>query len=206
MSQEDEILENKTSIWEDSLNEPLIPKKIVLPNVEVVTEVPATNSSPTTENEYLVLTQKQHPGTDTETEKVRSVLKEKGLAFGVGNPAIVYLQCTEYVSYRLLQDGIVIDWSKRNGRERNGKDWPEVLKDTYEVNQTPTKGAAVSYPATQGNPVGHIAYVEEVSEEGGFYLISEANYDNHGSYRNGNKKTKENVTVGFIHFELPKRA
>ncbi|PIT88826.1 MAG: hypothetical protein COU29_00400 [Candidatus Magasanikbacteria bacterium CG10_big_fil_rev_8_21_14_0_10_36_32] len=161
---------------------------------------------------YPILKDKQrYPATDPDTKKIRNILKEqkKGLEFFDSDDEITDLQCTEYVSFRLLREEITIDWSKRNGRRRDGKNWPEILKDTYEVNEIAAKGAAISSPATEKNIFGHIAYVEEASAEG-FIIISDANSDDKGIYRASERKnpdTKgiykniEGQNVKFIHFE-----
>ncbi len=118
------------------------------------------------------------------------------------------LQCTEYVQYKFQQMGIKIDWTGRVG-PRHGAVWSEqFLKlERYKVLDMPKKGCAMSFTAGCPMPFGHVAYVEDVLEDG-LILISEANWPPPGQKAQGHynerpltKKDWQNKYKGrFIDF------
>lgn len=98
----------------------------------------------------------------------------------------VWLQCTEYVQYKILKElGIKIDWTGRVG-PRDGAGWPEqFLKlKRYKVLDIPKKGCAMSFTTGCPVPPGHVAYVEDVLEDGSI-RISEANWPPPGQKEQG---------------------
>ncbi len=119
--------------------------------------------------------------TDFNTKKVREIINYE-FKFDFDT---VWLQCTEYVQYKVLKElGIKIDWTGRVG-PRDGAVWPEqFLKlGRYRVLDMPKKGCAMSFTTGCPVPPGHVAYVEDVLEdEDDSILISEANWPPPGKY------------------------
>lgn len=97
------------------------------------------------------------------------------------------LQCTEYVQFRVKQKlGITIKWPP--DRPRDGKYWADIFarNKLYETLIDPAQNCAMSFTEGFKTPVmqrtGHVAFVEEVSSNSSI-RISEANWDNRGSYQ-----------------------
>ena len=119
---------------------------------------------------------------DDNTIKVRKFINyEFGLNFETD-----WLQCTEYVQYKVLKElRIRINWAGRVGR-RDGVDWPaQFLKlGRYNELKTPKRGCAMSFASGCRVPPGHVAYVEDVLENGSIF-ISEANWPPPGQKTRG---------------------
>ena len=127
---------------------------------------------------------KTNPGTSTLTNKIR--YDEINYVFGYTDPKQVSLQCTEYVQFRVKQVlDHIIEWKVKSGR--HGGRWPGIFEEhgPYKVGDAPKKHSAMCF--TTGfrtaamNNTGHVAFVEEVLP-GNKVRISEANWDNKGSY------------------------
>jgi hypothetical protein len=121
----------------------------------------------TTGNEYSV--------DDPTTVRVRACIDDE---FGGGK--IEYpLQAGEYVLYRLIQRGVMIQWP--DIRPRTPGRWHEILKGVPGIHMTviPKTGSIMEYEIEQN--VGHVAYVESVSPDGTIH-ITETNYPDSGIY------------------------
>jgi len=94
------------------------------------------------------------------------------------------LQCTEYVHYRIKQNGVNIKWPIKYGR--HGGKWADIFTKykLYKVADAPTVGDAMSFRESLKGAAyitGHVAYVEKVFPDGSIY-ISEANWPGKGKY------------------------
>ncbi len=118
---------------------------------------------------------------DTNTKIVREVIGDE---FG-GEKHKWDLQCTEYVFYKLKQNGVKIKWPVRSGRD--GGKWGEIFKkfNLYKVSDKPTVGGAMcftdGFKTLAAKKTGHIAYIEKVFADGSIF-ISEANVPGLGKY------------------------
>jgi len=115
---------------------------------------------------------------DDNTVKLRKIIKDE---FGGGVNGWD-LQCTEYVHYRVQQMGININWP--NERPRHGGRWAVIFENSgqYKVSNEPTAGSAMSFTSgLKNSTVGHVAFVEEIYENGSI-KISEANWPPPGKY------------------------
>ncbi len=130
-----------------------------------------------------------------ETIKLREIINDE---FGGGYKSWE-LQCTEYTQYRITMDGKRIIWPVTRGR--HGGKWAKIFSNNekYNVSDKPTKGTAMSFTKIKG--YGHVAYVEEVLEDGSI-KISEANWPKSGTYqeRTISKKMQEDYGAKFINF------
>ncbi len=80
-------------------------------------------------------------------------------------------QCTWYAFERALDAGNRIRFKQSYGRD--AKSWP-TLAVTSRMTQTPTPGSIMVLDAWDGNPFGHVAYVESVQSPKA-WTISHAN-------------------------------
>ena len=124
---------------------------------------------------------------DPNTSKLRKIIAD---VFGNGRGGYP-LQCTEYVQYKIAQDGITIRWPA--DRPRDGGKWAGIFERNkmYKVLTDPKAKCAISFTAGLGpvaDKTGHIAYVEEVFSDGSI-RITEANWPGQGKY-NDRKLTK----------------
>lgn len=81
--------------------------------------------------------------------------------------------CTNYVAYRLIQDGM----PKKVTWLHNGGDWArEAKKHGYAVDQSPTVGSVAQWNHGAGglSAAGHVAYVVAVTENS--VTVAEDNY------------------------------
>lgn len=97
------------------------------------------------------------------------------------------LQCTEYAHFRVKQKlGIIIKWP--SDRPRDGKYWAGIFarNNLYKVSENPAQNCTMSFTDGFKTPLmqqtGHVAFVEEVFPDNSI-RISEANWDNKGSYK-----------------------
>lgn len=109
--------------------------------------------------------------------------------------------CTNYVAYRLIQDGMPqqTDWL------HNGGDWADDARaHTVPVDDVPAVGAVAQWTSGAGgvSAAGHVAYVEQVGD--GWIIVAEDNYSA------GPMSTRK-IQVGdpewpsnFIHFPRPR--
>src|SRR5699024_8905537 len=68
-------------------------------------------------------------------------------------------QCTQYVFDKVHEDKMMIEksWSYAEHWANRAKD------DGYEVNDTPKEGSLLQ---TESGPIGHVAYIENINEDG----------------------------------------
>jgi len=136
-----------------------------------------------------------NPANSETTKRIRKFINYEFKFSDDPNFEKIYLQCTEYVQFRVKQKlGITIEWP--SDRPRHGKYWVVIL--TYnnickEV-KVPISDCIMSFTDGFKHPVmqqtGHIAFVEEVYPDNSI-KISEANWDNKGSYKERNLSLKE---------------
>ena len=112
---------------------------------------------------------------DSNAIKLRKIIGDE---FGGGKNGWD-LQCTEYVQYRVKQNGITIKWPV--DRPRDGGKWADIFERNklYKVLDKPKVSCAVSFTAgfrsPEMNKTGHTAFVEEVLNDE-VIKISEANW------------------------------
>lgn len=105
---------------------------------------------------------------DTNTKIIREAIGDE---FGGGKHKWD-LQCTEYVYYRLKEEGVKIKWPVRSGRD--GGKWGKIFKQAgfYTVSTQPTIGSVMcftdGFKTAIAKKTGHIAYVERVFSDGSF--------------------------------------
>lgn len=133
------------------------------------------------------------------------VRRDIGDEYGCGKEGAA-LQCTEYVTYRILTKlGIKIKWPVKSGR--NGGKWAEILKGKYNVLQEPKINCAMSFttgisPDSKINEIGHVAFVEDVYPDGSI-KISEANWPRNGIYNErvlSKEKWQNQYKARFVEF------
>ena len=114
---------------------------------------------------------------DPNVIKLRKIINDE---FG-GSKKGLYLQCTEYVQYRVCRNGIVIKWP--TDRPRDGGKWAEIFERNklYKILEEPKAGCAASFTAGTGDPTGHVAFIEQVSGDQAI-KVSEANWPPPGKY------------------------
>lgn len=82
-------------------------------------------------------------------------------------------QCTWYACVRAADDGWRLRFDTDYGR--HALHWGQKVTNA-EKSQTPTVGSLMVLDAWEGNPYGHVAYVEQVSPNGKQWTISHANW------------------------------
>lgn len=117
--------------------------------------------------------------TDEITIKLRQNIKYE---FGHKSDGLV-LQCVEYVQYKVKKIlGVDIKWPA--DRPRDGGKWAAIFEKNklYKVLDDPKKYCAASFANPLFNPPwGHVAFVEEVFNDGSI-KISEVNWPSKGIY------------------------
>lgn len=124
-----------------------------------------------------------HPANHSVTKSVREIIKDE---FGLGKTGD-FLNCTEYVQYRIKTKlGVIIQWPVRSGRD--GGKWWKIFQDAglYKILVDPQVSCAVCFTEIRRKDgtltkEGHIAFVEEVGPDGSM-KISEANWPHDGIY------------------------
>ena len=135
-----------------------------------------------------LLTQGQtNPALGEATKRLRKFIDYEFKFLNEPNFDKTQLQCTEYAHFRVKQKlGVTIQWPST--RPRNGKDWPDrLLQSNFcRVLDNPVQNCTMSFTDGFKTPVmqqtGHVAFVEEIFPDGRI-RISEANWDNKGSYK-----------------------
>lgn len=115
-------------------------------------------------------------------------------------PGINGHNCTNYVSYRLWQNGVA-----NPGGLGDAKDWDNnAITYGILVDKTPVKGAVAVWEAYSGlaRKFGHVAYVDAVAGSGS-NLVIEVSEDNYGgtTMRKGFKIGRRGWPDHFIHFK-----
>lgn len=128
-----------------------------------------------------------NPASSEVTKRLRKFINYEFKFLNEPNFDKTQLQCTEYAHFRVKQKlGATIQWPPT--RLRNGKDWPDRLSQSSfcRVLDDPAQNCTISFTDGFKTPVmqqtGHVAFVEEVFQDGRI-RISEANWDNKGSYQ-----------------------
>ncbi len=176
-----------------------VEQKVQEPAAEPLTqEVVKTEESPAQkvkseeelEGEQIMNLLKQggtNPASSQVTKRLRKFINYEFKFLNEPNFDKTQLQCTEYAHFRVRQKlGVTIQWPPT--RPRNGKDWPDRLSQSNfcRVLNNPVQNCTMSFSDGFKTHVmqqtGHVAFVEEVSTDGRI-RISEANWDNKGSYQ-----------------------
>ncbi len=112
---------------------------------------------------------------DPNTERVRAYIGDE---FSFGETALP-LQAEEYVTYKLLRNGVILPWGKE--RPRTPGTWRKLLGRAkgIEVMHTPRPRSVIEYILGSGK--GHVAFVESIFPDGAIQ-ISEANWPVDGTY------------------------
>ena len=97
-------------------------------------------------------------------------------------------QCTTFAWYRFYQY-YGYDSGARGSGWINAEQVAAAHSDKFVESSSPAPGSIVSFPGTQDNPDGHVAFVEKV--EGNTVWYSEGNYENHGIRLNTRTSTTE---------------
>lgn len=128
-----------------------------------------------------------NPASSEVTKRLRKFINYEFKFLNEPNFDKTQLQCTEYAHFRVKQKlGATIQWPPT--RPRNGKDWPDRLSQSNfcRVLDDPVQNCTMSFTDGFKTPVtqqaGHVAFVEEICPDGKI-RISEANWDNKGSYQ-----------------------
>ena len=128
-----------------------------------------------------------NPASSESTRRLRKFINYEFKFLNEPNFDKTHLQCTEYAHFRVKQKlGITIQWPST--RPRNGKDWPDRLSQSNfcRVLDDPVQNCTMSFTNGFKAPImqqtGHVAFVEEIFPDGRI-RISEANWDNKGSYK-----------------------
>lgn len=128
-----------------------------------------------------------NPASSEVTKRLRKFINYEFKFLNEPNFDKTQLQCTEYAHFRVKQKlGVTIQWPPT--RPRNGKDWPDRLSQSNfcRVLDSPVQNCTMSFTDGFKTPViqetGHVVFVEEVFSDGRI-RISEANWDNKGSYK-----------------------
>jgi len=120
---------------------------------------------------------------DTTTKEIRRIIGDE---FNLGKAGL-YLNCTEYVQYKVKEKlGINIEWPVKSGR--NGGKWAAIFKkyNRYKILTSPEINYAMCLTTgisnnSATNKIGHVAFVERVySNE--TVRVSEANWPRNGIY------------------------
>lgn len=114
-----------------------------------------------------------------------SAIWEEAYRIGGGNPYYFSAvsagysprQCTVFAWYRFWQ---VYGYSGNpGGAFGNGKDWAMGVvhyhPDKFILSSTPAPGSIVSFPATAGNPYGHVGFIEKVDGDTVWYSDGNVN-------------------------------
>jgi hypothetical protein len=138
---------------------------------------------------------------DANTIYVRKIIHDE---FGGGFRGDA-LQCTEYVQFKIAQNGVVIHWPA--DRPRDGGRWADIFEKNklYRTLSEPKNRCAVSFTSGfSGHAAitGHVAYVEEVLPDGSIH-ITEANWPGDGKFNDRILKNtiwKDKYKCKFIDF------
>ena len=108
--------------------------------------------------------------------------------------------CTNYVAWRLIQDGVdpKIDYL------HNGGDWADDARGHHiPVDHTPVPGAVAQWTSGAGGVswAGHVAYVEAVGD--GWIQIAEDNYSSGPMSIRVIHSTDPQWPSNFVHFPRP---
>jgi len=133
-------------------------------------------------------------------KKLRELIGDE---FGLGK-SCDYLNCTEYVQFRVKQKlDIDIKWPQ--DRPRHGGLWASIFEknNLYKILEEPQINCAASFASPTFNvPYGHVAFVEEVMPDGSI-KVSEANWPKNGIYNErtiGKEKWQNTYGAKFIDF------
>lgn len=124
-----------------------------------------------------------------------------------------YHNCTLYAAFRLAENRVPDPGNLGNASEwaYNASNPAEAAKGIV-VNETPAVGSIAQWNAgggdSEGKPLGHVAYVEDVAPNGSWIVISEDNYvPEEAKYFPGGYTAEVHITSGsmvwpanFIHF------
>lgn len=191
----DRISPPKTTIPADQPVEPKMQKTTIEPFMQesIKTEeslVKKVKSEEELEGEQIMNLLKQggtNPASSEVTKRIRKFINYEFKFLNEPNFDKTQLQCTEYAHFRVRQKlGVIIQWPST--RPRNGKDWPDrLLQSNFcRVLDNPVQNCTMSFTDGFKTPVmqqtGHVAFVEGVFPDGRI-SISEANWDNKGSYQ-----------------------
>lgn len=100
-------------------------------------------------------------------------------------------QCTQYVFDKVNEDKMMIEksWSDAEHWANRAKD------DGYEVNDTPKEGSLLQ---TESGPIGHVAYIENINEDGSID-ISEMNLNTPHEITNRTIEQENIDKYSYIH-------
>ncbi len=81
-------------------------------------------------------------------------------------------ECTWYACVRAADDGWWLRFDTDSGR--HARHWTKKVTNATR-SDTPTAGSVMVLDAWDGNPYGHVAYVEHVSADGKRWTVTHAN-------------------------------
>lgn len=107
--------------------------------------------------------------------------------------------CTSFVAHRLNGvNRIPFTNQYRTSRWGHAYEWaPKARALGFAVDRTPRVGSVAYWNRSTSRPVGHVAWVAEVSADGRTVVLEEYNFDNRGNYRW--QRVSTSSVDGFIH-------